>query len=54
MSVERRVWLCRLIEGIYEQKEFCDRAGIINVSTFEGTYVESMQHRGTEADNQQT
>ena len=53
MSVERRVLLCRLIEDIYKEKEFCDRVGIINVSTFEGAYVDCIKSKQTKAVKQQ-
>ena len=44
MTLERRLMLCRLIEHMESDKEFADRLGLINTSTFHGRPVNDAEN----------
>ncbi|MDE7176836.1 MAG: hypothetical protein K2O59_03395 [Lachnospiraceae bacterium] len=39
MTVDERVFLCRLLEKIEEQKVYCEMMGVRDRSTFQGETV---------------
>jgi len=39
MSIEKRILMCRLIEKMYEQKEYSQKLGIENRSVFRGEHM---------------
>lgn len=51
MTLERRLMLCRLIEHMEQDREYADRLGLVNTSTFKGKPIndtENLQGRGKE------
>ena len=51
MTLEGRLMLCRLIEHMEQDKEFADRLGLVNTSTFKGKPIketENLRGRGKE------
>lgn len=39
MTVDERVFLCRLLEKVEEQKAYCEMMGVRDRSTFQGEAV---------------
>lgn len=41
MEIRQRILTCRLLEKMKEQKVYCNKLGLENVSTFHGIQIEN-------------